>query len=308
MSRGARDFSGFSKSEKNNQKRMSPEENPLTRGDNCNSLKEPIPKFIPAPCETIFEGSNNSYIILGRDRPNSLSSGYGGKGNTQAGSIDIVVGRMGNTRAGPKSDTNVHPSFNTDAARIYLSQKTDIDSNFGLVGDTQLEGTSGIGIKADGVRIVGRQGVKIVSGKAKNSALGAEINSKGQPIDTYTGIELIGGNDVGKNPLEPMVKAYALAETLQVMVDEIMALRGIVDQLSSIQTKVNIALANHVHPAPGTTAPALTGLAPAAEIQKMDQVNSKLYMQGIKIGNNFVMTRLTPVGKKWFGSQFNKTN
>ena len=63
-----------------------------------------------------------------------------------------------------------------------------------------------------------------------------------------------------------------------------------------------------MHPAPGTTAPALTGLAPAAEIQKMDQVNSKLYMQGIKIGNNFVMTRLTPVGKKWFGSQFNKTN
>ena len=101
MSRGARDFSGFSKSEKSNQKRMSPEENPLTRGDNCNSLKEPIPKFIPAPCETIFEGSNNSYIILGRDRPNSLSSGYGGKGNTQAGSIDIVFGRMGNTRAGP---------------------------------------------------------------------------------------------------------------------------------------------------------------------------------------------------------------
>ncbi len=308
MSRGARDFSGFSKSEKDNQKRISIEDSPLTQGVNCNTIKEPIPKFIPAACEKIIQGDNNNYIILGRDRPNSLSSGYGGKGNTQAGMIDIVVGRMGNTKAGPKSDTNVHPSFNTDAARVYISQRTDIDSNFGLVGDTQLEGTSGIGIKADGIRIIGRQGVKIVSGKAKNNAEGAEINSKGQPIDTITGIELIGGNDVGKNPLEPMVKAYALAQTLQVMVDEIMALRGIVDQLSSIQTQVNLALANHVHPQIGTVSPQLTGLAPAMEMKKQDQVNSKLYKQGIKLGNNFVMTRLSPTGKKWFGSQFNKTN
>ena len=65
-----------------------------------------------------------------------------------------------------------------------------------------------------------------------------------------------------------MVKAYALAQTLQVMVDEIMALRGIVDQLSSIQTQVNLALANHVHPQIGTVSPQLTGLAPAMEMKK----------------------------------------
>ena len=95
-------FQDFPNLKKTIKKRISIEDSPLTQGVNCNTIKEPIPKFIPAACEKIIQGDNNNYIILGRDRPNSLSSGYGGKGNTQAGMIDIVVGRMGNTKAGPK--------------------------------------------------------------------------------------------------------------------------------------------------------------------------------------------------------------
>ena len=55
-------------------------------------LVEPIPKYIESVNEKTIQGKNNSWIILGRDRPASRLSGYGGIGDTQASSIDIVVG------------------------------------------------------------------------------------------------------------------------------------------------------------------------------------------------------------------------
>ena len=79
---------------------------------------------------------NNAWIILGRDRPASVMSGYGGKGDTQAASIDIVAGRMGSeVRAFDESGEKlfVNPSFKKDAARIYISQKSDIDKYFDLI-------------------------------------------------------------------------------------------------------------------------------------------------------------------------------
>ena len=56
---------------------------------------------------------------------------------------------------------------------------------------------SGIGIKADGVRIVGREGVKIVTGKMKNAKFGltGETNSLGGKINNAAPIYLVAGND-----------------------------------------------------------------------------------------------------------------
>ena len=314
MTRKARDFQGQTDEEKENRKELS--DDVRTSGVGNGPLREAVPNYksgVFGGSETVISGRNNTWIILGRDRNADAMSGYGGKANTQAGAIDIVVGRMGNLKDGPKSKIRVDPCFFTDSARIYISQKSDIDDYFKLVGNTQLEGVSGIGIKADGVRIIGRRGVKIVSGTGKNKAGGAELDSAGREISSKEGIELIGANDIKANPLEPLVKANALAETLQILVDEIMDLRGIVDSLSSKQTKINNAISAHTHNVAGITmvaAPsqALAGMVPAYEAQKMDDVNSKLYKLGIKLGNNFVTNRLTPTGKKWFGSRFNKTN
>jgi|TARA_E500000305_G_scaffold55351_1_gene44185 hypothetical protein len=318
MSGDARDFTGLSDEEKDNRKDLGSEKDPNLRvsGVGNGPLKEAVPNYQPGlygGCEKVISGRNNTWIILGRDRPNDIMSGYGGKANTQAGSIDIVVGRMGNLKDGPKSNTRVHPNFFGDSARIYLSQKADIDDYFKLVGNTQLEGVSGIGIKADGVRIIGRRGVKIVSGTGKNKKGGPELDSAGREITSKEGIELIGANDVDKNPLEPLVKAYALAETLQILVDEIMDLRGIVDSLASKQTKINNAVSTHTHTVSGPSMVAAPSLELAIqtssyEAQKIDEVNSKLYKLGIKLGNNFATNRLNPTGKKWFGSRFNKTN
>ena len=91
-------------------------------GDN---MTEPIPTYIESKCEKVIN-RGNSWIVLGRDRPASRASGYGGQGHTQASSIDIVVGRN------PNSAVSVDPSFSSDAARIYISQKTDLDINLGI--------------------------------------------------------------------------------------------------------------------------------------------------------------------------------
>jgi hypothetical protein len=108
--------------------------------------------------------------------------------------IDIVVGRMAGARegAGPKNNESVNNSFIADAARIYISQKTDVDKNFGLppgqVGNSVAR--SAVAIKADGVRLIGRQGVKIITGAARDSN---ENSSVGDALLLAPPIDLIAG-------------------------------------------------------------------------------------------------------------------
>ena len=80
-------------------------------------ILEPIPKYIRAQNEKTYS-QGNSHIVLGRDRPGSRASGYGGQGHTGASSIDLVVGRGGPS---PDATTNVDPNFRSDGARIYIS-------------------------------------------------------------------------------------------------------------------------------------------------------------------------------------------
>src|SRR5690606_205536 len=151
------------------------------------------------------------WIVLGRDRPGSRITGYGGRGDTQAGSIDLVVGR-GSWLAKSHNDDGekmyAEPNFDFDAARIHVSQKTDIDKNFNLVpgnvGDSRTR--SGIGIKADGVRIIGREGIKLVTGVDR-------VNSQGGDIESVRGVDIIANND--DRDLQPLVKGNNLTEALE---------------------------------------------------------------------------------------------
>ena len=45
-------------------------------------LPEALPTFIELPCEDVWKGQNNSYIVLGRDRPGAPTTGY--NAHTQA--------------------------------------------------------------------------------------------------------------------------------------------------------------------------------------------------------------------------------
>ena len=190
-----------------------PNETPMQSGLYQTDIPEPTLEFKNAPGATetnvqaLRNGKHNAWIVLGRDRPGTLADGYGRSG-MRTNAIDIVVGRMSSIRAGkgPKDGTLVDSSFGADAARVYISQLTDIDKNFGLADGKlgSVKARSGIGIKADGVRIIGREGVKIVTGKCDGCKGFGNVFARGEPNSLggkisrpAPGIELIAGNNTG---------------------------------------------------------------------------------------------------------------
>ena len=198
-------------------------------GLNCGALSEPISEFINADCETVYEGANNSYIVLGRDRPGSLNKGYGGKGHAGAGSIDLVVGRPGG------EEERVHPNFEKDSARIHISQKTDIDDNFALDVTSKATQSSGIGIKADGVRVIARDSIKLVT----NTDTDGEVK---------TGVEIIANNN--SSTLQPMVKGDNLEEAMNNIVKRLDQLSGIMTTFAKAQMSFNAVAGLHIHNSP----------------------------------------------------------
>lgn len=233
-----------------------------------------IPEFIPvyrkAPIEHVVE-NRNCFIVMGKDRPAGLSTGYGGKGHTQAAAIDIVVGRYSNIQYGVDVSTQsrtattepIDSDFTHDAARIYISQKTDVDINFGLaagkVGNSK--GKSAIALKADGIRIIGREGVKIVSsGTDKN-------NSQGGDSTATVGVDLIAGNVIDAE-LEPMVLGNKLVAFLNNgVLTNMSELADIFYKFMVQQIKFNVLIATHNHISPffaipNTPSPTLLGEVP----------------------------------------------
>jgi len=109
---------------------------------------EEVPEFQNREGDRVLEGSNNSVIVLGRDRPSTVESGE----KKESGTIDLVVGRK------DKDDLNMLE----DKSRVYISMNTDVDKHF----ETEEVGPASppsptVGLKSDQVRIVGREGMKL---------------------------------------------------------------------------------------------------------------------------------------------------
>jgi hypothetical protein len=121
---------------------------------------EDVPKVSRRVGDSVLAGSNNSTIILGRDRNGSTETGYGSAdrpdGGKSAGAIHLVVGRKGED-----------PSIADDSATLYLSQKSDPDdaAETFFVGQQQSEKSALIG-RADCMRFVPRDDFKLVVGQA----------------------------------------------------------------------------------------------------------------------------------------------
>ena len=142
-------------------------------------------------------------IVFGGDRPSTCGSGTGGQGFTKSSTIDIVVGRSSKNKL---SNSNFPPEqvgnlFTRDAARIYITESTEIDKNFGLAlgprtphAGKNTHPVSAIGIKADAVRVIGTEGVNIVTGPAKNFSGKKETNVLGGKVSGAGAINLIAGN------------------------------------------------------------------------------------------------------------------
>jgi len=223
---------------------------------------------------------------------------------------------MSSTEGGPRSGAYVDPNFESDAARIYVSQKTDIDKNFNLVAGNvgTSKAKSGIGIKADGVRIVGREGIKLVTNTDPK-------NSQGGKIKTTYGIDLIAGNDDSKQKvkgkpfgdkvdfLQPIVKGDNLTDALSEMADQIGDLATRFNEFAKNQVKYNAALATHIHPHPmGPTLPSIELTPTYLQVNTQQFVNSLAtdWSQHVNL-SNFKNNYLKPYGDRWVCSRYNRT-
>jgi len=317
-------------------------------GIHCDKLSESTPDFSlkaksQAPCEKVINSENNSWIVLGRDRHrdkyhNDEDPHYGGRGDSHSGMIDIVVGRMGKgvkEKSGSGRPLPAHPNFIDDSARIYISQKSDIDRYFNLgvmyaqeappasstTGPPQPDNLdspvaympsiakSAIGLKADAIRIIGREGVKIISSMDPD-------NSHGHMKQAIHGIELIcAGNGGLEGPGEKPValaKAPQLALALVRVVDLMSKLNGIVDSFLMSQMELNTSISTHTHFSPffgAPTSPSVT-LIPAsvqALVKQLVKAKASLFSHKQMCGV-YEANYCKALGDGWFGSKYHKCN
>lgn len=235
----------------------------VTKVDNHSGLmntkvQEPWFNYVSALNDTrIGKKNGGAHIVFGRDRPSSLASGYGGKGAQGANAIDIVVGMASGAKL--KAGAAVNPNMASDAARIYISQLTDIDINFGLPDGEggNLKSRSGIGIKADGVRIIGREGIKLVTGRSfafsgagpegERNSMGGNIRTPAPPIELIAGssteprkiFDPVAGGTVEVNTLQGVAMGENTTECIRELSDLLEDLIGIVFNLALLQTVYN---------------------------------------------------------------------
>jgi len=189
-------------------------------------ILEPNPTYYATEAESVLQGKHNTIIIQGRDRPRGTKSGAGSEPRTHTGCIDIIAGLSGPfarevNALGEEVLTNKSPEL--DSARIYITQAArNIDGKEyfnlaeGAVG--YRPNASAIVVKADSVRLVGREGIKIITG-------GDNFNGLGQYIGgSIHGIDLIAGND--DSDLQPMVKADNLIKVLDNLVEMMADVQG----------------------------------------------------------------------------------
>jgi hypothetical protein len=262
---------------------------------------EIMPELIQMDRDSVFppDPKSNAQFVCTVDRPRSRFSGY--SSDTQAAAIDIVVGRLGfEPRAVP-----VDPDFTKDSARIYISQKTDVDTNFklkaGSVGNSKAK--SAIAMKADGVRIIAREGIKLVTGTDSK-------NSQGGDVRSITGIDIIAGNR--DEDLEPMVKGERLTASLEKLADHVIKLNAIVDHLLVTQMNFNSSLANHFHYSPfygNATTPSDSCVSQGSKAVMDHLQDTKRSLAFNK--NNLLSWKsncLNPSGGEFVLSRWNKTN
>ena len=295
-----------------------------------NWIDEVGAQYKNAPNEKIIS-KNGAFLVLGTDRPNSEASGYGAKGSGRAATIDLVVGRMSSARGGKgvKDGTYVDNNFAADAARIYISQQTDIDTNFGIVEGSvgNPRARSAVGIKADGVRIFGREGVKIVTGRGNNwkgFGLKGETNSLGGKISQPApGIELIAGNNTEPrkvyggflNPretietLQPVAMGYNTRDAFRQLSDVLDDILGALINFALVQTTVNTTTAaafasSGIFPPHGVAAGVI---GTANTVGMPSRVLNPLYQARLTKTFDFEFNYLYPFGYKFICSRSVKT-
>jgi hypothetical protein len=242
-----------------------PQEMPNALGIAGDNIAELNPVFDILPTEVVYSGKYDASIVLGRDRAGQFfnEGGYGLIGHTSCAAIDIVVGRKASDdKFDIQKGKRVAPDFVTDAARVYISQKSDIDSYLSLPagnsGITTVRST--VAAKADAVRLVARESMKLVVGTDYKTSQGNVVQSK-------VGIELMAGDlelcqravsiadsaeqqreEIELGGMQPIPLGVNLSFALDQMVEKIDKLSGIVSSAAMIMINFMNATVLHTHP------------------------------------------------------------
>jgi hypothetical protein len=258
---------------------------------------------------------HNAWIFFSGDKPGGSLSGRKAQLETQCAQLYLCVGKMGGQ---PDSTKMIGNNLKADAAGIMINQKTDVDKNYDLTDGTvgHVTGKSAVGIKADSVRLIGREGIKLVTNVDSRG-------SQGQKIESYANIELIAGND--DSDMQPLVKGdnlvSALARITESISDFIETTNGFVRSqidFNRAQQEFNQEIAVHVHPVAGPAAtlpvPGLVakGATSAIEIgivqiNQIARTVNMLAMQSAEI-EGFVANRMQPISGDFINSKNCFTN
>ncbi len=118
--------------------------------------KEDIPDFTVRVGDRAIHGSNNTLILLTRDRINKPDSGE----KKESGSIFLIAGRK------KKEEINIEKDG--DASVILISMKSEVDANFGIKdmkAGKDAKADASIVVRSNEIRISARKGMKIIVDK-----------------------------------------------------------------------------------------------------------------------------------------------
>lgn len=209
--------------------------------------------------EKVIEGYDDTYIVLGRDRDGSDFSGLGGIGYGKCGAIDIVAGRTTNkiykeNREQIESGVFLNPNFDGDAARIYISQKTDIDLAFNIPSSTHgiAQIGSGVAAKADNIRVMARESIKLISSMSTENSSGLQIPGAGvELIAIEPGLTLDDYKSPEQDSENPVMQPIPKGDNLRLAFEEVLgllnSLAGLFTEYVAMQTELNHYFASHTH-------------------------------------------------------------
>jgi hypothetical protein len=275
-----------------------------------NTLQQGLkPAYDLTTSEKLIDGRTNCFITLGNDRPSGEGSGYGGRADSACATIDLCSGHLGDFALDGKPAAK---NFELDSARIYISQKTDIDANFKFqqysvnLGNNKVklensEGKSAVGIKADEVRLLARNNIKIGT---------QHFSGLLEPSERLLGgVQIIAGvdNPSPTNIPQPMVKGDNLLELLQNLVSEIEKLQDTFAQFVDIQSEINNKFSMHVHQLDPETKLTDTMVSPISNTQIQKTIIPKIIKNVIGYQKLFGKY-FTPANSKYINSKYNKVN
>jgi len=194
-------------------------------------------------------------IVLTKDNYGHRGTGLGGLGATMCEAIDLVAGSLTCEKEMHTDTTQARANFVTDGARIYLTERGDIQNYFGLGpgdGATSIssEMKSGIGIKADHTVVLGRERIRLLVGLSAAEGGERMANQNEHP----TGRIDIGASLGGDGDFEKAVLGDSLVKYLDKINERINNVAQYCQKLEDRILQNHLGLATHFHQGAGVGA------------------------------------------------------